>query len=255
MSETVQEVIYETDGAIARITLNRPEKRNALNDALIGGLKQALNQADENEAVRAIVITGAGADFCSGADLSALQKISESSITENLEDASSLMNLFTLIRRVKMPVIAAVRGRALAGGCGLATACDMALAETSARFGYPEVKIGFVPAMVMAILRRNVSEKQAFELITRGGEISAEEALRVGLVNHVYADEEFETEVENFVRGFEKVSRSAVMLSKRLLYHMDGMTFDAALQSGVDVNAIARMTEDCQQGIARFLKK
>jgi methylglutaconyl-CoA hydratase len=255
MSETVQEVLYETDGAIARITLNRPEKRNALNDALIGGLKQALRQADENDAVRAIVITGAGADFCSGADLSALQKISESSITENLEDASSLMNLFTLIRRVKMPVIAAVRGRALAGGCGLATACDMVLAETSARFGYPEVKIGFVPAMVMAILRRNVSEKQAFELITRGGEISAEEALRVGLVNRVYADEEFETEVENFARGFEKVSRSAVMLSKRLLYHMDGMTFDAALQSGVDVNTIARMTEDCQQGIARFLKK
>ena len=255
MSETGQEVIYETDGAMARITLNRPEKRNALNDALISGLKRALNQADEDEALRAIVITGAGADFCSGADLSALQKISESSITENLGDASSLMNLFTQIRRVKLPVIAAVRGRALAGGCGLATACDMVLAETSARFGYPEVKIGFVPAMVMAILRRNVSEKQAFELITRGGEISAEEALRLGLVNHVYADEEFETEVENFARGFEKVSRSAVMLSKRLLYHMDGMTFDAALQSGVDVNAIARMTEDCQQGIARFLKK
>lgn len=255
MSETGQAVLYEADGALARITLNRPEKRNALNDALIGGLKEALRRADETEAVRAILITGAGADFCSGADLSALQKISESSITENLEDASSLMELFVLIRRVKMPVIAAVRGRALAGGCGLATACDMVLAEASARFGYPEVKIGFVPAMVMAILRRNVSEKQAFELITRGGEIGAEDALRMGLVNHVYADEEFETEAEKFARGFEKVSRSAVMLSKRLLYHMDGMTFDAALQAGVDVNTIARMTEDCQQGIARFLKK
>jgi methylglutaconyl-CoA hydratase len=255
MSETNQEALYEFEGALARITLNRPEKRNALNDALIGGLKQALRAADEEAAVRAIVITGAGADFCSGADLAALQKISESSITENLEDAASLMELFTLIRKVRVPVVAAVRGRALAGGCGLATACDMVLAAASARFGYPEVKIGFVPAMVMAILRRNVSEKRAFELITRGGEISAEEALRVGLINHVYADDAFETEVENFMRGFEKVSRSAVMLSKRLLYHMDGMTFDAALQSGVDVNAIARMTEDCQQGIARFLKK
>ncbi len=255
MSETDSEVLYSVEGAIARITLNRPEKRNALNDALIGGLKHALAEADKDDAVRAIVLTGAGADFCSGADLSALQKISESSITENLEDAASLMELFTQIRKVRVPVVAAVRGRALAGGCGLATACDMVVATASARFGYPEVKIGFVPAMVMAILRRNVSEKRAFELITRGAEIGAEEAERIGLVNHVYADEAFETEVENFVRVFEKTSRSAVMLSKRLLYHMDGMTFDAALQSGVDVNAIARMTEDCQQGIARFLKK
>jgi methylglutaconyl-CoA hydratase len=107
----------------------------------------------------------------------------------------------------------------------------------------------------MAILRRNVSEKRAFELITRGAEIGADEAERVGLVNHVYGDEQFEMEVENYVAGFEGVSRSAVMLSKRLLYHMDGMTFDGALQAGVDVNAIARMTEDCRSGIARFLKK
>ncbi|MBC7910814.1 MAG: enoyl-CoA hydratase/isomerase family protein [Pyrinomonadaceae bacterium] len=255
MSETDSEALYAVEGAIARITLNRPEKRNALNDALIGGLKHALAEADKDDAVRAIVLTGAGADFCSGADLSALQKISESSITENLEDAASLMELFTQIRRVRVPVVAAVRGRALAGGCGLATACDMVLATASARFGYPEVKIGFVPAMVMAILRRNVSEKRAFELITRGAEIGAEEAERIGLVNHVYADEAFGTEVENFVSVFEKTSLSAVMLSKRLLYHMDGMTFDAALQSGAQVNAIARMTEDCQQGIARFLKK
>lgn len=255
MSETEQEVLYAVDGAIARITLNRPEKRNALNDALISGLKRSLHEADETEAVRAVVITGAGADFCSGADLSALQKISESSITENLEDAASLMELFAQIRKVRVPVVAAVRGRALAGGCGLATACDLVLATTSARFGYPEVKIGFVPAMVMAILRRNVSEKRAFELITRGGEISAAEAERLGLINHVFEDDAFETEVETYVRAYEKVSRSAVMLSKRLLYHMDSMTFDAALQAGVDVNAIARMTEDCQRGIARFLKK
>jgi len=251
----MSEIIYEVQGATARITLNRPEKRNALNDALIGGIKEALRRADEDEAVRAVVITGAGADFCSGADLAALQKISESSITENLEDATSLMELFAQIRRVRVPVVAAVRGRALAGGCGLATACDMVLASSSARFGYPEVKIGFVPAMVMAILRRNVSEKRAFELITRGGEIGAQEAERIGLINHVFEDDAFETQVESFVRAFEKVSRSAVILSKRLLYHMDAMTFDAALQSGVDINTIARMTPDCQQGIARFLKK
>jgi len=248
-------VIYAVEGAVALVTLNRPEKRNALNDELVAALKAALRDADARADVRAVVVTGAGADFCSGADLSALQKISESSITENLEDAQELMELFALIRRVRVPVVAAVRGRALAGGCGLATACDIVLASASARFGYPEVKIGFVPAMVMAILRRNVSEKRAFELITRGAELPAAEAAAFGLVNHVFADDAFEAEVERYVAGFEKVSRSAVMLTKRLLYHMDGMTFDAALQAGVDVNAIARMTDDCRQGIARFLKK
>jgi methylglutaconyl-CoA hydratase len=255
MKDQSKEILYEVDGAVARITLNRPEKRNALNDALIGGLKDALRETDGDERVRVLVLTGAGADFCSGADLSALQKISQSSVVENLEDAQSLMELFVLMRRVRVPVVAAVRGRALAGGCGLATACDLVLASTTARFGYPEVKIGFVPAMVMAILRRNVSEKRAFELITRGSEVSSTEAERIGLVNQVYDDAVFDAEVETYVREFEKVSRSAVMLSKRLLYHMDGMTFDAALQSGVDLNTLARMTEDCQQGIARFLKK
>lgn len=255
MKKESKPVIYSVEGTVALITLNRPEKRNALNDALIHALKDSLRKADADDNVRVVVITGAGADFCSGADLAALQKISESSVAENLEDARSLMELFALMRRVRVPVVAAVRGRALAGGCGLATACDVVLTARSARFGYPEVKIGFVPAMVMAILRRNVSEKRAFELITLGAEIGADEAERIGLVNQVFDDEKFESEVETYVARFEKVSRSAVMLSKRLLYQMDGMTFDAALQSGVDTNTIARMTEDCQQGIARFLKK
>src|ERR671917_36912 len=192
-------VLYAVEGAVALVTLNRPEKRNALNDALVRGLKDALRAADADETVRAVLVNGAGADFCSGADLSALRKISESSIIENLEDAGSLMELFALIRRVRVPVVAAVRGRALAGGCGLATACDLVLAARSARFGYPEVKLGFVPAMVMAILRRNVSEKRAFELITRGAEIGAREAERLGLVNHVFEDGAFESEVEGFV--------------------------------------------------------
>ncbi|HEX5706574.1 MAG TPA: enoyl-CoA hydratase-related protein [Pyrinomonadaceae bacterium] len=255
MDEQNRPVLYAVEGSCALVTLNRPEKRNALNDALVSGLKEALREADAREDVRAVVITGAGADFCSGADLASLQKISESSITENLEDATSLMELFALIRHVRVPVVAAVRGRALAGGCGLATACDVVLAARTARFGYPEVKIGFVPAMVMAILRRNVSEKRAFELATRGEELSAEEAERVGLVNRIFDDESFEADVEAYVAGFERVSRSAVMLTKRLLYHMDGMTYDAALRAGVDVNAIARMTDDCRNGIARFLKK
>ena len=170
-------------------------------------------------------------------------------------DARSLMDLFVLMRQIRIPVVAAVRGKALAGGCGLASACDIVLASSDARFGYPEVKIGFVPAMVMAILRRNVSEKRAFELITRGAEIGAEEAKHLGLVNQVFADEDFEKEVTTYVRGFEKMSKSAIALTKTLFYQIDGMSFGAALETGMDVNVIARLTEDCQKGIAGFLKR
>jgi methylglutaconyl-CoA hydratase len=252
--EDPSSLIYAVDGHVAHITLNRPDKRNALNDTLVHELKAALRQADADAEIRVIVINGAGPDFCSGADLASLQKFAESSITENRDDANNLMELFDLVRRVQVPVVAAVRGRALAGGCGLATACDIVLASRSARFGYPEVKIGFVPAMVMAILRRNVSEKRAFELITLGRQLAADEAAALGLINHVFEDDSFEHEVAQFVAGFGRVGRSAVVLTKRLFYEMDGMTFESALRSGVDVNTIARMTEDCKKGIASFLK-
>lgn len=251
----MSEILTATENAIFTITLNRPEKRNALNDALINNLKDALRQADKNESLRAIVIKGAGKDFCSGADLSALQKIADSDVLENWDDAKNLMELFALIRKIKIPVVAAVYGRALAGGCGLATACDVILASKSARFGYPEVKIGFVPAMVMAILRRNVSEKRAFELATQGFEFEAETARDFGLINRVFDDETFDEDVKNYVSVYENVSRSAVVLSKKLLYQMDAMNFETALESGVDVNTIARLTEDCQNGIAKFLNK
>lgn len=252
MSESV---LYQTENNIARLTLNRPEKRNALNDELIANLKAALRAADADKDTRACVIAGAGVDFCAGADLSALQKIASSDIVENLADAASLGELFKLMRDVRVPLIAAVRGRALAGGCGLATACDIVLAGESARFGYPEVKIGFVPAMVASILRRNVSEKKAFELLTCGAEITAREAERTGLINRVFADESFEREVETFVAQYKNVSRSAVALTKRLLYGIDGMSFDEAVNAGADTNAIARFTDDCRKGIERFLKK
>jgi methylglutaconyl-CoA hydratase len=248
-------ILYSVEGSVARITLNRPEKRNALNDAVITGLKQNLRNAAADENVRVVVIAGAGKDFCSGADLSALQKIAGASVAENSEDARSLLELFLLIRALQVPVVAAVTGRALAGGCGLATACDLVLASTSARFGYPVVKIGFVPAIVMAILRRNVSEKRAFELITRGAEISAEQARKFGLVNQVFADESFEAEVRAYVAEFEKMSVSAMGLTKTLLYQMDGLAFPEALETGADVNVIARLTDDCQQQVAKFLNR
>ncbi|HYK22884.1 MAG TPA: enoyl-CoA hydratase-related protein [Pyrinomonadaceae bacterium] len=248
-----QTVLYSVDASVGRITLNRPEKRNALNDAVLAGIKQGLRQAAGDESVRVVVISGAGKDFCSGADLSALQKIAGASVAENSEDARSLLELFLLIRQLPVPVVAAVTGRALAGGCGLATACDLVLASTSARFGYPEVKIGFVPAMVMAILRRNVSEKRAFELITRGEEIDAPQAKDLGLVNQVFDDETFASDVDAYVSKFASLSKQAIALTKGLLYQIDGLGFLEALETGADVNVIARMTADCQNGIARFL--
>ena len=252
---TDQVVVYEVDGAVARVTLNRPEKRNALNDAVIAGIKEGLKKAGRDENVKAVVISGAGKDFSSGADLSELQKIAGASVAENSEDARSLLELFLLIRQLPVPVIAAVTGRALAGGCGLASACDLVLASASARFGYPEVKIGFVPAMVMAILKRNVSEKRAFELITRGDEISAQQAKEFGLVNQVFDDETFSAEVDAYAKKFEQLSKQALALTKVLLYQIDGLAFPEALETGADVNVIARMSEDCQKGIARFLQK
>jgi len=255
MTDDSKVVLYQVEGAIARITLNRPLKKNALNDLVIQQVKESLRNAHHDAGVRAVVLTGAGQDFCSGADLEALQKISEASVAENAEDARSLMELFILMRQTNVPIVAAVRGRALAGGCGLASACDIVLASENARFGYPEVKIGFVPAMVMAILRRNVSEKRAFALITRGAEIGAEEAKQFGLVNEVFAEQSFENEVTSYVESFAKMSKSAVGLTKSLLYQTDGMAFIEALEAGVDANVIARMSDDCQQGIARFLKK
>ncbi len=248
-------ILYKLDGVIAHIILNRPEKRNALDDTIVAEIKLALKAANENRDIQVVVIEGAGTDFCSGADLSVLQKIARSSIIENLEDTGLLMELFVQIRNLTKPVVAVVRGRALAGGCGLATACDLILANETAQFGYPEVKIGFIPAMVMAILRRSVSEKRAFELVTSGEPISASEAERIGLINQVYPDSKFDNKVTEYLSALTRKSASAVFLTKRLLYQMDGMSFETALKSGMDANTICRVTEDCQQGIAKFLKK
>ncbi len=248
-------VLTTNENSIRIITLNRPDKRNALNDELVAALKEALNEADADESVKCIVISGAGKDFCSGADLSALQKISTASHDENLEDARSLGELYKLIRRVRQPVIAAVRGRALAGGCGLAMACDMIVASENAKFGFPEVKIGFVPAMVAAIVRRNMNESDAFSFLTLGYEMPATEMAGLNLVHAVFSDETFDDESLSFVSQYEKLSASAVQMTKRLLYDIDGLSFDAAIEHGTQVNATARMTEDCQKGISKFLAR
>ena len=250
-----EKIMYSVEQATARITLNRPDKRNALDDQIINEMKHALDEAARDASVRVVLVSGAGKDFSSGADLAALRKISEASVTENVANARNFSELFLAMRRHPRPIIAGVRGRALAGGCGVATACDLILASESAQFGYPEVNIGFIPAMVMVILRRNISEKRAFELITRGEVIGARAALEIGLINRVFADDDFDAQVNTYVSQMASKSGSAVSLAKNLLYHMDAMSFEAALEAGVPLKAITRMTEHCKRGVEGFLKK
>jgi methylglutaconyl-CoA hydratase len=246
---------YIQNAGIARITLNRPEKRNALSPELIAGLSAALADSAQDANVRVVILSGAGQDFCSGADLAAFDRAAEAGVLDHLETARALADVLLQMRHHPRPIIAAVRGRALAGGCGLATACDLILAAESAKFGYPEVNIGFVPAMVMAILRRNMSEKRAFELISSGEIISAADAHAAGLINRVYPDSEFDARVTQYAESLAAKSASAISLSKNLLYHMDSMTFEAAIEAGVHGNAIARMTDDARRGIEKFAKK
>jgi methylglutaconyl-CoA hydratase len=254
MSDAGNPLLFETTGAVARLTLNRPGKRNALDPALIRALADALDRAGADPSLRVVTLAGAGADFCAGADLGALRATMERSVVDNLEDVDELAGLFLRIRHLRKPVVALVRGRALAGGCGLATACDLVLAAEHATFGYPEIRIGFVPAMVMAVLRRCVPEKRAFEMIATGDTFTARDAERFGLVNRVLPDDRFEAEAEAFVADLALRSGSALLLAKRLLYHQDGMTYEAAVRAGADVNVIARMTQDTRAGIERFLE-
>ena len=249
------QILSETKGAVAHITLNRPEKRNALGDTLVRELLSALTEADANDAIKVVVLRGAGTDFCAGADLAQLERLSHATVLDNLHDAAAASEMFSLPRRMKKPVIAAVHGRAFAGGAGLATACDLIIAARSAQFAYPEVKIGFVAAMVMAFLRRSLGEKRTLELLITGKVISSDEAERLGFVNRVCNDEDFDAEVDKFANEIAALSASAVMLTKQLLYQTDGMSFDQAIRAGVDMNAIARMTEDCQNGLKKFLRK
>lgn len=254
----MQELVRnDVDGkaGIARIILNRPERRNALNTGMVTELMDSLALADADDRIRVVALSGAGPDFCAGADLEEIREAVDQGILASLVDAEALGELFLLLRRMDTPVIAVVHGSALAGGCGLATACDMVLAASDARFGYPEVRLGFVPAMVMAILRRSVGEKRAFELISLGETIEAEVAESIGLVNRVFPAENFEAEVDGFLRELSSRSASAVSLGKRLLYQIDGASFEAAIRTGAQVNALARLTDDCQDGIDTFLER
>jgi methylglutaconyl-CoA hydratase len=245
-----------TAAGVRTLTLNRPERRNALNDELVAALTGALADAALDDNVRVVVIRGEGPDFCAGVDLAALERIAAAADpARNLADAQALGALLVLMRRHPRPIVAAVHGHALAGGAGLATACDLVVARDDAIFGYPEIDIGFVPAMVMALLRRAVGEKVAFELVVSGSRMGAEEAASLGLVNRVVPAAEWDDGVARYSEALAARSASAVSLTKRLLYGIDGVSFEEAIARGAEVNALARMTPDTREGVRRFLER
>jgi methylglutaconyl-CoA hydratase len=250
-----RKVTFEVQHGIARIALNRPERRNALDQDLLTELRDALRVSASDDSARAVVMTGTGKDFCSGMDLQTFADDSPGDLQKFQIEARNMAGLLLDMRRHPRPIVAAVQGRALGGGAGIASAADIVLAADSAQFGYPEINIGFVPAIVMAILRRLVSEKRAFELIATGETISAQTALNYGMINRVFSADSFEREVEAFIMNLASKSTSALTLSKELFYRTDAMQFEAAIQAGADVNAFARTTEDFRRGVEKFLKK
>jgi methylglutaconyl-CoA hydratase len=240
--------------AIGRVALARPEKKNALDRRTAEELTAALESLADDATVRVIALTGDGDDFCAGADLEALESLIDADRGAHYDDARALATVFRTIRKVSRPVVAAVKGRALAGGAGLATACDIVLAHENAQFGYPEVRVGFVPAMVMSILARSASQKHAFDLVASGRVIAAAEAERMGLVSRVFPAATFEADVEGVVAGLAKSPPQALALTKKLFYQLDqGFSDDLGL--GIEANVAARMTDDFREGVRRFTQR
>jgi methylglutaconyl-CoA hydratase len=242
----------ERTGAIGRITLARPEKKNALDLLAARELQEALREFAANAEVRVVVLGADGEDFCAGADLAALYALLDADAAAQLRDAEALGDVFRVLREMPQVVIAAVRGRALAGGAGLATACDLVLAEEGARFGYPEVRVGFVPAMVMALLRRQIGEKRAFELAATGRQVGAREALELGLVSRVVATNDLDSAVEQLAKELAAMPPEALRQTKRLFYALDDVGFSDGIAQAVRVNVEARSTEEFRAGVRRF---
>jgi methylglutaconyl-CoA hydratase len=205
--------------------------------------------------VRVVAIEGAGVDFCAGADLAALEEMLDSPRQQHIDDAKALGHVFHTIRRMEKPVVALVRGRAYAGGAGLATACDIVLAHEGARFAYPEVTIGFVPAMVMTMLRRSVGEKRAFDLVSTGRILTAKEALDIGLVSRVFAEREFEQLSQSVLNHLADAEPSAMAATKTLFYKLDMLPFLDGISAGIVANADARATPAFREGVKRFTSR
>lgn len=241
------------DGGVLTIELARPGRRNALDAEMTEALAAALDAAAEAEDVRVVALRGAPPDFCAGADLRELARTQAEGPEAGLADAQRLGDLFLRIRRAPKPVVAVVTGRALAGGCALATACDLVVARDDARFGYPEVRLGFVPAMAAALLRRRVSESAAFDLAVRGRQCDAGRAQALGLANEVFAVDGFEASVRSYLEELADRPPLAAGVTKRLLYGLDGAALEDAVARGAEINALARLTRECKDGVAAFL--
>lgn len=248
-------VLVQVAGGVLTATLNRPDKRNAIDTAMIDALLETLARADLDAAVRVIAVRGAGRDFCAGMDLNELLASADHSLEQNRKAALHFAEIFVRMRRLPKPVVAVVQGRALAGGCGLASACDLVLAAESAQFGYPEVQRGFVPAIVMTMLRRAVGEKVAFDLAATGRVLNGTEAAAVGLISRVYEDADFEEQAGDVLRILAESSASALAFTKQQFYQLDGLSFDDGLRLGADVNAVSRSTPDFRAALSAFLKK
>ncbi|PSR02385.1 MAG: methylglutaconyl-CoA hydratase [Bacteroidetes bacterium QS_8_68_28] len=246
----------KTRGPTTTLTFARPDKRNALNAALVGELRGALRKAAEDDTVRTVVLTGAGSVFSAGADLASLEALQEASPEENLHDSEHLAGLFEEIYRHPKPVIAKVNGHAIGGGAGLTAVCDFAYVAEGAKIGFTEVRIGFVPAIVMVFVRRKLGETAARDLLLRGRLLPGEEAAEIGLVARAWPEDELDGAVEDLTRELAReTSPAALRLTKEALAQTGGMGLSEALSYATRLNAMARATDDCQAGIAAFLEK
>ena len=241
-------------GELATITLNRPEKRNAISTEMIEELLAALDKA-ESGAARVVIVTGAGKAFCSGMDLDALKVISSQSPEQNLEDSRRVARLFRRLYSFPKPLIAAVNGPAIAGGCGIATLCDFTLAVPEATFGYSEVRIGFIPAIVSVFLIRQIGEKRARDLLLTGRILEAAEAHQMGLVTEVVPAGTLFDRARELAATLIAASPTSLLLTKRLLDSFCEADLDRELELAVRENARSRSTADFREGVASFLEK
>jgi methylglutaconyl-CoA hydratase len=249
-------VLTEITDRIGIITLNRPEKRNALSPELIAGLHQAFEEMNANEEVKIIVLRSIGKAFCAGADLAYLQQLQDFSYEENLEDSRKLMSLFNLIYCLPKVVIAEIQGHALAGGCGLATVCDFAFSVPDALFGYTEVRIGFVPALVSVFLQEQIGAAKTQELLLSGEFISSTKAAELGLITGVEPAEFLGKTVQEFAsKLITQNSSFSMSKTKTLLRQLNETERNKSLELAAEANAKARAHEDCKKGIAAFLNK
>ena len=244
------------ENRIGYVTLNRPDKRNALSFEMVSQLKEAFLQHRDDDRVKVIILNAEGKVFCAGADLAYLRQLQENDYDENLKDSMHLMELFKLIYTMPKVVIAAAHGHAIAGGCGLATVCDFVFSTPEAKFGYTEVRIGFVPAIVSLFLIRKVGESRAKSLLLSGELISAEEAIEVGLINGMTESNIFNNEVEEFARELiSNNSGQSMGITKQIIAEVQQMDFAKGLNYTAEMNAKARATADCKKGITAFLNK